>query len=341
VSKTFKKILVTGGAGFIGSHFIKHLLKVDSSIEVINLDLLTYAGNLNNLTEIKNHPSYRFVKGDIRDVSLVSELLTQCNAVINFAAESHVDRSITGPEAFIQTNIFGTFCLLEAVRKNPSVRFIQISTDEVYGSLGSEGSFSEESPIQPNSPYSASKASADLLCRSYFHTFNLDILITRCSNNYGPNQFPEKLIPLMIHNASSNESLPVYGDGLNIRDWIFVDDHCSAIVATLKNGSAGEVYNVGSDNEWTNLQIVKKLLQILDRPESLIKYVKDRPGHDKRYAINSAKIKSNLGWAPKTNFEEGLNRTVSWYRHNLAWVKEVTSGDYLKFYEKQYGPKKS
>lgn len=334
-----KKILVTGGAGFIGSHFIKLALKQNPTLEVINLDLLTYAGNLENLTELKDNPRYTFVKGDIRDNLLTNKTAAQCEAIINFAAESHVDRSILGPEAFIQTNVVGTLNLLETARKLKIPRFIQVSTDEVYGSLPESGSFSEATPLAPNSPYSASKASADLLCRSYYHTFNQDVIITRCSNNYGPNQFPEKLIPLMINNAQNNKALPVYGDGQNVRDWIYVEDHCQAILRVLYSGKAGEVYNIGSDNEWPNIQIVKKIIQLLGKSEVLIKYVSDRPGHDRRYAINSNKIKTELNWQPTKSFENGLKQTVEWYLNNKAWLTNIQSGDYKSYYELQYGSK--
>ncbi|MBK9294814.1 MAG: dTDP-glucose 4,6-dehydratase [Oligoflexia bacterium] len=333
----FKKLLVTGGAGFIGGHFVKLALKKHPNLEIINLDLLTYAGNLENLSELKEHKRHKFVKGNILDRSLVSELLAQgCDGVVNFAAESHVDRSITGPDAFIQTNIVGTQKLLEASRKASVKRFLQISTDEVYGTLGDTGEFSEETPLAPNSPYSASKASADLICRAYHHTYNMDVVVTRCSNNYGPNQFPEKLIPLMINNARAEKSLPVYGDGLNVRDWIYVEDHCQGVLDVLMKGKSGEVYNIGSDNEWPNIEIVKKLLNLLDKPQSLITFVKDRPGHDRRYAIDSSKIKRELGWKPSYDFETGLKKTVQWYLENDKWLSGVLDGSYMEYYQKQY-----
>jgi dTDP-glucose 4,6-dehydratase len=328
--------LVTGGAGFIGSHFIRFVLKNRPDTEIINLDLLTYAGNLENLSDIQDKPRYRFIKGNIADKNLLTELARECGAIINFAAESHVDRSILGPDAFVQTNINGTFNLLEAARALKIPRFLQISTDEVYGALGKDGSFSESTPLAPNSPYSASKASADLLCRSYFHTFGMNVVITRCSNNYGPYQFPEKLIPLMIMNASRSKELPVYGDGLYVRDWIFVEDHCDAVLTVLENGKPGEVYNIGSNNEWTNLAIVEKILEIVGRPKSLIRFVKDRPGHDRRYAIDSTKISKELGWKPKTSFGSGLKHTVDWYLSQTPWLERVTSGAYQNYYRTQY-----
>lgn len=330
------KILVTGGAGFIGSHFVKQTLATHPALEIINLDLLTYAGNLENLTEIKSNSRHKFVKGDILDSALVESLAKDCDGIIHFAAESHVDRSITGPEAFIQSNVVGTHRLLEVARKLKIKRFLQVSTDEVYGTLGKTGQFTEDTPLAPNSPYSASKAAADLLCRSYFHTYKMDILITRCSNNYGPGQFPEKLIPLMISNARNDKHLPVYGDGLNVRDWIHVNDHCAGVWAVFEKGSAGEVYNIGSDNEWENIKIVKKILASLDKPESLITYVKDRPGHDRRYAIDSSKIKNKLGWKPQISFDQGLSDTVQWYLSNDEWLSRVQDGSYLEYYEKQY-----
>jgi dTDP-glucose 4,6-dehydratase len=335
-NQQFKKIIVTGGAGFIGSHFIRHALKHRPQWHLINFDLLTYAGNLENLADVSDNPRYEFIKGDILDDKSVARAAEGCDAIINFAAESHVDRSILGPELFVQTNIVGTQRLLEVARKLKIKRFLQISTDEVYGSLGETGQFSEETPLAPNSPYSASKTSADLLCRSYHHTFGMDVVITRCSNNYGPNQFPEKLIPLMISNAKSEKPLPVYGDGLNVRDWIYVDDHCSAVLAVLEKGKSGEVYNVGSDNEWPNLKIVKKILSLLGKPESLITFVKDRPGHDRRYSIDSSKIKNELGWRPETSFDRGLKETIDWYEKNPQWLRNVQSGEYLKYYQTQY-----
>lgn len=329
------KLLVTGGAGFIGSHFLRYILNTRPQVEVINFDLLTYAGNLENLADIKDDPRYKFVKGDILDNLKVEPLLKGCNGIINFAAESHVDRSILGPEAFVQTNVVGAQRLLDLAKKN-KIRFLQISTDEVYGSLGDKGQFTENSPLEPNSPYSASKAAADLLCRAYFHTYNADVVITRCSNNYGPFQFPEKLIPLMISNARNNKPLPVYGDGLHIRDWIYVEDHCSAVLEVFERGRSGEVYNIGANNESPNLDIVKKILKDLKKPESLISFVKDRPGHDRRYALDSSKIQEELGWKPKMSFEMGLQKTISWYVENEKWVDNLKTGTYQKYYDTQY-----
>jgi dTDP-glucose 4,6-dehydratase len=320
------RILVTGGAGFIGSNFVKWLHENDSNVHITNLDALTYSGNLENIKDLLKSPRHTFVKGNICDEPLAAELISKVDIVINFAAESHVDRSIDGPQAFIKTNIQGTFNLLEATRKvSRKVRFVQVSTDEVYGSLGSTGKFTEETPLAPNSPYSSSKASADLLVRAYHHTYGMDVVTTRCSNNYGAYQFPEKLIPLMILRALKNESLPVYGDGKNVRDWIHVLDHSRGVWAAATKGVSGEVYNFGSDNEWENIKIVKELLKILNKPESLISFVKDRPGHDKRYAIDSSKAQRELGWKPQVSFSEGLKSTVDWYLSNSAWLSSVTS----------------
>ncbi|MGE5507729.1 MAG: dTDP-glucose 4,6-dehydratase [Chitinophagales bacterium] len=332
----FRRILVTGGAGFIGSNFIHHWLAAHEG-EVVNLDLLTYAGNLENLAAVQDNPRYRFVRGDIADRELVDQVLDGVDAVVNFAAESHVDRSIHDAGAFIRTNVGGTQALLEAARHRGVKRFLQVSTDEVYGSLGPEGRFTEESPLQPNSPYSASKASADLLARAYHHTFGLDVVVTRCSNNYGPYQFPEKLIPLMVTNAMENKELPVYGDGLNVRDWIHVADHCRAIDVALTRGKAGEVYNIGAGEEHTNLELVRSILRLLGKPETLIKYVKDRPGHDRRYAIDPAKARRELGWAPQVDFARGLADTVNWYVTNRAWWEKIKSGAYRDYYAAMYG----
>jgi len=332
-------ILVTGGAGFIGSNFIKYVLRNSDDVSIINLDALTYCGNPENLKEIENDERYIFVKGSIQNSELVEHICRnyEVSGIINFAAESHVDRSILAAQPFIDTNISGTLTLLEAARKFNIGKYLQISTDEVYGSLGSEGKFTEESPIQPNSPYSASKAAADHLVMAFVNTYGLPALITRCSNNYGPYQFPEKLIPLMILNARDDKALPVYGDGMNIRDWIHVEDHCSAIWTVYNNGKIGEVYNVGGNCEKPNIEIVKTILKILNKPESLIKYVKDRPGHDRRYAINSSKIMSELGWKPAKTFEQGLENTVSWYLSNNQWCENVFTGAYMEYYKKQYG----
>lgn len=331
-------ILVTGGAGFIGANYVRLLLDRDAD-RVVNLDLLTYAGNLENLAGYEEHPRYRFVRGDIRDRGLLDGLIAEekIDAVVNFAAESHVDRSIDGPREFLDTNIMGAQTLLEAARQAGVDRFLQVSTDEVYGSLGPEGLFTESSPIQPNSPYSASKAAADMVARSYFHTYGYPVLVTRCSNNYGPYQFPEKLIPLMIANALEDKSLPVYGDGLNVRDWLYVEDHCEAIDVVLRKGTPGEVYNIGGNNELQNIRIVKLLLEILGKDESLIRYVTDRPGHDRRYAIDASYISDELGWTPKHNFEDGIRVTVDWYLEHRDWWEKVRSGAYRDYYDTMYG----
>ena len=333
-----KNMLVTGGAGFIGSNFIHYLLEKHSDIKVINFDKLTYAANLENLKNIESDSRYTFVQGDICNSEVVNKTIKelQIDTIVHFAAESHVDRSILGPQIFIQTNVVGTSILLEAARNNKINKFVHVSTDEVYGSLGAVGKFTEKSPLDPTSPYSSSKASSDLIALSYFKTFNLPVVITRCSNNYGPFQFPEKLIPLMIANALANKPLPVYGEGLNIRDWLYVRDHCSAIDIILQKGKNGEVYNVGGNNEWKNIEIVKLLLKTLEKPDSLIQFVKDRVAHDFRYAIDASKIKNELGWIPKHNFENGLQETIKWYLENESWWKRIISGDYQKYYELQY-----
>jgi dTDP-glucose 4,6-dehydratase len=331
-------ILVTGGCGFIGSNFIRHLIENDPEIHIVNLDALTYAGNLANLTDLAEVPRYRFVKGDITDRDAVrSAVGSGVQAILNFAAESHVDRSIHDSGPFVRTNVLGTQVLLDAAREFAVPRFLQVSTDEVYGSLGPTGYFREDTPLAPNSPYSASKAAADLLVRSYVHTFGLPAIITRCSNNYGPYQFPEKIIPLFISNLLRDEPVPLYGDGLNIRDWIHVEDHCRALDQVWRRGRPGEVYNVGGQSERTNHELCHTLLKALGKPESLIKYVKDRPGHDRRYAIDCSKIERELSWKPRWNFEAGLAATIEWYRKNIAWVEQVRSGEYRKYYEKQYG----
>lgn len=334
-----KKILVTGGAGFIGSNFIKFMLDRYKDYKIINLDLLTYAGNLENLVEVENHHNYTFVKGDICDYSLVNQLVlsTGINYIINFAAESHVDRSIEDPGIFIRTNVLGTQTLLDIARKNKVDKFVQISTDEVYGSLGDNGYFTEETSLTPNSPYSASKAGADMLVRAYHETFDLTTNITRCSNNYGPYQFPEKLIPLMIANAQEDKELPVYGDGLNIRDWLHVKDHCRAIDMVLHHGMPGEVYNIGGNNEKKNIEIVSEIIESLNKPKSLIKFVSDRLGHDRRYAIDAAKIRKELGWTPSYSFENGIKETIQWYLDNNRWLEKVRNGEYRKYYEQIYG----
>jgi dTDP-glucose 4,6-dehydratase len=332
-------LLVTGGCGFIGSNFIKYMLDKYPDYTIVNLDKLTYAGNPENLSDIENHPRYHFVKGDICNRGGVDDCFKQyrIDYVINFAAESHVDRSILGPAIFIETNVAGTNVLLEVAKEHNVKRFVQISTDEVYGSLGATGKFTETTPLHPNSPYSASKTSADLLVLAYHHTFGMPVVVTRCSNNYGPYQFPEKLIPLMIANALDNKPLPVYGDGMNVRDWLFVRDHCSAIDVVMHRGTLGEIYNVGGNNECANIKIVKLLLQKLGKPESLIKYVTDRLGHDRRYAIDASKISMELGWQPSVTFEEGLSQTVDWYLGNESWWRRIISGEYQHYYQKMYG----
>ena len=324
------KLLVTGGAGFIGSNFIRYYLKENPNDSIVNLDKLTYAGNLENLKGLERDKRYKFIHGDITDFNLIDSLLKGVDAVINFAAESHVDRSIDDPSPFLNANIIGTQLILESSRRNKISRFIQVSTDEVYGSLEPIGLFTERSALKPNSPYAASKASADLLTRAYFKTYNFPALITRCSNNYGPYQFPEKLIPLFVTNALLDEPLPVYGDGLNIRDWLYVEDHCRAIDIVLKKGKEGEVYNIGGNTEKKNIEITDKILSILNKPPTLKKFVKDRPGHDRRYAIDSTKIKMELGWEPKYQFEEAIRKTIQWYIDNKEWWERIKSGEYRK-----------
>lgn len=331
------KLLVTGGAGFIGSNFIRYMLGKYPEVEIVNLDLLTYAGNPENLKEFENEPRYRFAKGDITDASLVDLLIAECDAIVHFAAESHVDRSILGPEAFVRTNVLGTFTLLEAARKY-NKRFHHVSTDEVFGALApSDPAFDEATPYDPRSPYSASKAGSDFLVRAYFHTFGLPITISNCSNNYGPYHFPEKLIPLAITNLLEGKKVPVYGDGAQVRDWLYVEDHARAIDLILEKGTIGETYCVGGDGERENIWIVKELLKLLGQDESSIEYVKDRPGHDRRYAINYDKIKTELGWEPTVTLEAGLAKTVEWFKVNEAWWKNVKSGEYQKYYQDQYG----
>jgi dTDP-glucose 4,6-dehydratase len=348
-----RSILVTGGAGFIGSNFIHAFVANNPDCRVVNLDALTYAGNLRNLTAVENNPRYRFVKGDICDAGLVAPILAEekVEAVIHFAAESHVDRSITGPEIFVRTNVLGTQTLLEESRRHwqsgivPDFRFFQISTDEVYGSLGATGYFTEETPLAPNSPYSASKAGSDMLVRAYHETYGMPTLNTRCSNNYGPYHFPEKLIPLLIHNIITRKPLPVYGNGLNVRDWLHVRDHALAVETVLKQATPGSVYNIGGNNEWRNIDIVNLVCDLLDgrlgRPagenRQLITFVKDRPGHDLRYAIDASRLKLDLGWEPGYTFERGIAETIDWYLANQEWVSEVTSGSYREYYAQQYG----
>ena len=352
--------LVTGGSGFIGANFVRHALQKYPDIRIVNLDKLTYAGNLSNLSDIEKDTRYRFVKGDICDAALIRQIFAdeQIDAVVHFAAESHVDRSITGPAEFIHTNIFGTFNLLETAReawlKNSSgnttdkgYRLLHVSTDEVYGSLGETGAFQETTPYDPQSPYSASKASSDHLVSAYYHTYGLPTLITNCSNNYGPYQFPEKLIPLIINNALQGRALPVYGDGKNVRDWLYVTDHCEAILTVLQKGKVGETYNIGGNSEKQNIEIVYTICDILDEKVGLLKngknrralvtYVKDRAGHDRRYAIDATKIRTELGWKPQIDFKDGIRRTVEWYLENKTWIASVTDGSYREYYEKMYG----
>jgi dTDP-glucose 4,6-dehydratase len=333
-----KNILVTGGAGFIGSNFVRYMLQKHPTYRIINFDLLTYAGNLGNLEGIEPGSHYAFVKADICDKGSVEESFRKysIDAVVHFAAESHVDRSILGPAVFVQTNVLGTSVLLEASKQFGVERFVHVSTDEVYGSLGASGKFTETTPLHPNSPYSATKASSDLLALAYYQTFQTPISVTRCSNNYGPYQFPEKLIPLVIANALNDKPLPIYGDGLNVRDWLYVDDHCAALDAVLHKGKNGEVYNIGGNNEKTNIEIVKLILHGVKKPESLIKFVQDRLGHDRRYAIDASKIKNELGWAPVYIFENGIQETIRWYLANKEWWQRILSGEYQSYYEKQY-----
>ena len=346
-----KNVLVTGGAGFIGSNFVHHMLK-NHDYNIINIDALTYAGNLDNLTDVENDPRYTFIKADIRDREALTGIFEKydIDTVVNFAAESHVDRSITEPEIFLTTNVIGTQTLLDVAKRfwkvdpddkysreyKDGVKYLQVSTDEVYGALGKTGMFEETTPLSPNSPYSASKASADMVVRAYHETFGMPVNITRCSNNYGPYQFPEKLIPLMINNCKAEKPLPVYGDGMQIRDWLHVSDHCSAIDTVLHKGKIGEVYNIGGNNEKANIEIVKLIIKTLGKSEDLIEYVKDRPGHDRRYAIDNTKITTQLGWAPAYTFEQGIAETIEWYLANEAWMNKITSGEYMNYYEKMY-----
>jgi len=347
-----KTILVTGGAGFIGSNFVKLMLEKHPEYKIINIDALTYAGNLENLKDIDANPNYEFVKVDVRDREKIEEIFknNDITSVVNFAAESHVDRSIEEPEVFLTTNIIGTQVLLDTAKKywkvnptdkyckeyKPGVKFLQVSTDEVYGALGETGMFVETMPLMPNSPYSASKASADMIVRAYSETFGMPVNITRCSNNYGPYQFPEKLIPLMINNCLKEKDLPVYGDGMQVRDWLHVSDHCSAIDTVLHKGKEGEVYNIGGNNEKANIEIVKLIIGTLGKTEGLIKYVKDRPGHDRRYAIDNTKITTELGWEPAYTFEQGMKETIQWYLENTKWIENIISGDYANYYNKMY-----
>jgi dTDP-glucose 4,6-dehydratase len=334
-----RRLLVTGGAGFIGSNFVRMVLSEQPDCFIANLDKLTYAGNLENLAGFLDHPNHKFIKGDICDGQLIEKITDQhrIDAVINFAAESHVDRSIAGPKVFIQTNVTGTLTLLETARDRKLERFIQVSTDEVYGALGTQGKFTEETPLSPNSPYSASKAAADHLVKAFGHTWGVKYNITRCSNNYGPYQFPEKLIPLMINNALNDKELPVYGDGLYVRDWLYVYDHCAAIWKVLTEAPPGEIYNIGGCNEKANLEVINLILERLGKPKSLIKHVTDRPGHDRRYAIDAAKIMTELDWRPSLSFEQGIAKTIDWYLASRDWLDNVVSGDYQKYYASMYG----
>ena len=346
-----KNILVTGGAGFIGSNFVKYMLQT-YDYQIINVDALTYAGNLENLADVESNPRYTFVKADIRDREALDKIFAEhtIDTVVNFAAESHVDRSIEDPELFLSTNIIGTQALLDTAKKywkvNPEdkhcrqfkagVKYLQVSTDEVYGTLGKEGMFTETTPLAPNSPYSASKTGADLIVRAYHETFGMPINITRCSNNYGPYQFPEKLIPLIINNCLNDRELPVYGDGMQIRDWLHVKDHCTGIDTVLHKGKIGEVYNIGGNNEKANIEIVKLIISNLGKSEELIKYVQDRPGHDRRYAIDNSKITRELGWSPRYTFEQGIKETIEWYLENQKWIEKVVTGEYSGYYSKMY-----
>lgn len=333
------KILVTGGVGFIGSNFVRMVLAEHSDCFVVNLDKLTYAGNLENLAGFLDNPNHKFVKGDICDGPLVEKIIDEfhIDVIINFAAESHVDRSITAPKIFIETNVTGALTLLQAARDKKIYRFIQISTDEVYGELGPQGKFTEQTPLSPNSPYSASKAAADHLVKAFGHTWGLKFNITRCSNNYGEYQFPEKMIPLMVNNALNDKELPVYGDGLHVRDWLYVYDHCTAVWKVLTQAKPGEIYNIGGCNEKKNLEVVNLILDCLKKPKSLIKHVTDRPGHDRRYAIDPSKIMTQLGWKPSVTFEQGIRKTIDWYLNNQKWLAGIVSGDYQKYYQQMYG----
>lgn len=346
-----KTILITGGAGFIGSHVVRLLVKRYSDYKIVNLDKLTYAGNLENLADVEDYSNYEFVKGDIYDASFLNELFDDYafDGIIHLAAESHVDRSITDPNEFIKTNVVGTVNLLNLAKSHwqdnyEDKLFYHVSTDEVYGSLGAEGYFTEETPYDPKSPYSASKASSDHMVRAYYNTYGLPVIITNCSNNYGPNQFPEKLIPLFINNIRNNRELPVYGKGENIRDWLYVEDHAKAIDLIYHHGRVGETYNIGGDNEWKNIDLIRKLCEIMDRKlgrepgtsENLITFVKDRAGHDMRYAIDCSKLKDELGWKQEVSFEEGLEKTVDWYMQNQEWLNHVLTGEYEEYYRKQY-----
>jgi len=332
------KLLVTGGAGFIGSSFVRYVLGAREDAEVVNFDLLTYAGNLRNIEGVAGNSRYQLVRGDIADHGQVKQVFQEhrFDAVVNFAAETHVDRSILDSAPFVRTNIEGTRCLLEEARQHNVAKFVQISTDEVYGSVGSTGSFREDTPLDPTSPYSASKAAADLLVQAYFKTYRVPALITRCSNNYGPYQFPEKLIPVLITNAMEDRPLPIYGDGLNVREWIFADEHSRAVLIALERGAPGQVYNIGSGQEKTNLEVVREILRLLGKPESLIQYVKDRPGHDRRYSIDCSKTRREWDWSPEVDFSGGLSTTIDWYRTHQDWIREIKDASYLSYYDRMY-----
>jgi dTDP-glucose 4,6-dehydratase len=332
------KLLVTGGAGFIGSSFVRYVLANHANVEVVNFDALTYAGNLRNVEECVQNSRYAFVRGDIASPDDVAAVFKQhsIDVVVNFAAETHVDRSIEDPAPFLRTNVAGTQCLLEAARQSKASKFVQISTDEVYGSLGPSGAFREDTSLDPSSPYSASKASADVWALSYFRTYGLPVVITRCSNNYGPFQFPEKLLPVLISNAMEDRRIPVYGDGLNVREWIFADEHSRAVWTAIERGRPGEVYNVGSGEEKTNLQVVHEVLRLLGKPESLIQFVKDRPGHDRRYAIDCSKIRREWDWRTEIGFTDGLQKTIDWYRSHQSWMAEIKDASYLSYYDRTY-----
>ena len=331
------KLLITGGAGFMGSNFIHYILKKYPDYSIINLDKLTYAGNLANLSDIESDPRYKFVKGDIADPKIVGSLIPEVDAVVNYAAETHVDRSIQDPQEFATTDVMGSLTILNAIREHGNkVRLIQISTDEVFGSIA-QGSFTESSPFEPNSPYAASKAGGDLLCRAFWVTYKTPVVVTHSCNFYGPFHYPEKLIPLAITNALEGQKIPVYGDGNQVREWIYTEDHCSAVDTILHKGVEGEVYNIGTENEWKNIDTVRLILKLLDKDESLIEYVKDRPGHDRRYSLSIKKLRTELGWEPKVKFEDGMQKTIEWFKENVAWWKKIKSGEYKKYYEEQYG----
>jgi len=333
-----RRVLVTGGCGFIGSNFVLHLLRTRSDVEVITLDKLTYAGNPENLAEVRDDARHTLVQGDIADARLVDEVMARgVDTVVNFAAETHVDRSIKDAAPFVTTNVAGTHTLLAAAREHGVGCFVQIGTDEVYGSLGPDGTFTEESPLRPNNPYAATKAAADLLVRAFHKTYGMNAIITRCTNNYGPYQFPEKAIPVFISNALENRPIPVYGDGLHVRDWLYVEDHCRAIATVIERGRAGEVYNIGGGNELPNIELARLILRELGKPESLIQHVKDRPGHDRRYALDAAKLRNELGWRPQVTLREGIPLTIRWYLEHRDWLDRVRSGAYREYYRRHYG----